>query len=62
MWRAVNAGPSRPLLPLHANPDPRCPVGCCIHGVLGAAFGAAEQALEQALARTTLADLLAGVA
>ena len=61
VWRAVNPGPGRPLLPLHANPDPMCPVGCRVHAVLGQAFSAAERALERALARTTLADLLTGV-
>ena len=61
VWRAVNPGPPRPLLPLHANPDPLCPVGCRVHAVLGEAFGAAERALERALARTSLADLLSGV-
>lgn len=61
VWRAVQSDADRPLLPLHANPDPACPVGCRVHAVLGAAFGTAEQALEAALARTTLADLLHGV-
>ena len=62
VWRAVNSGSVRPLLPLHANPDPGCPVGCRVHAVLGEAFGIAERELERALARTTLADLLHGVA
>ena len=62
IWRAVNSGSERPLLPLHANPDPRCPVGCRVHAVLGEAFGTAQRALEAALARTTLSDLLHGVA
>ena len=62
VWRAVNSGSARPLLPLHANPDPDCPVGCRVHAVLGEAFGVAERELERALARTTLADLLHGVA
>ena len=61
VWRAVNCGAGKPLLPLHANPDPGCPVGCRVHMVLGQAFGAAERALEAALSRTTLADLLHGV-
>ena len=62
VWRAVNSGSGRPLLPLHANPDPGCPVGCRVHAVLGEAFGTAERELERALARTTLADLLGHVA
>ncbi len=62
IWRAVNSGSARPLLPLHANPDLQCPVGCRVHSVLGEAFGTAERALEQALAQTTLADLRQSVA
>lgn len=62
VWRAVNSGDDRPLLPLHANPDQQCRVGCRVHAVLGEAFGTAERALERALARTTLADLLHSVA
>ena len=58
VWRAVHARAEGPLLPLHANPDTRCPVGCRVHAVLGEAFGQAERSLERALARTTLADLL----
>ena len=61
VWRAVHSDARRPLLPIHANPDPCCAVGARVHAVLGEAFHAAEQALEQALAKTTLADLLQGV-
>ena len=52
---------TRPLLPIHANPDPRCAIGRRVQSVLGEAFQAAEQALEQALGKATLADLLQGV-
>ena len=62
VWRAMHSRADGPLLPLHANPDPRCPVGCRVHAVLGEAFGTAEHALERALSRTTLADLLHDVA
>ena len=58
VWRAVNPGQSRPLLPLHARPDPACPVGRNVHAVLGQAFGAAESALQETLGRTTLASLV----
>lgn len=58
VWRAVNPGRTRPLLPLHARPDPACPVGRNVHLVLGQAFGAAEAALHEALGRTTLASLV----
>ena len=58
VWRAVNPGPCRPLLPLHGQPDLNCPVGSSVHAVLGQAFGAAETALQEALGRTTLASLV----
>lgn len=58
VWRAVNPGQDRPLLPLHARPDPACPVGRSVHTVLGQAFGAAEGALHESLGRTTLASLI----
>ncbi|HYZ63684.1 MAG TPA: Rrf2 family transcriptional regulator [Acetobacteraceae bacterium] len=61
VWRAVHADGSRPLLPLHASPDPACPVGRAVHHVLGAAFEMAEAAMEQALHGTTLASLVRGV-
>ena len=60
VWHAVHSG-TRPLLPIHANPDPRCAIGRRIQSVLGEAFLAAEQALEQSLGKATLADLLQGV-
>ncbi len=58
LWRAVNPGRDRPLLPLHARPDPACPVGGSVHAILGQTFGAAESALHEALGRTTLATLV----
>ncbi len=58
VWQAVNPGAPRPLLPVHANPDQACPVGCRVQSVLSDAFGAAEQALQGALGQTTLDHLL----
>lgn len=46
---------------LHERPDPRCPVGRCIQALLTERFGEATDALQHTLARTTLADMLAGV-
>ena len=60
VWRAVHSE-TRPLLPIHANPDPCCIIGRRVQAVLGEAFQAAENALEEALGQTTLADLLQGV-
>jgi DNA-binding IscR family transcriptional regulator len=62
VWRAVNPGCGRPLLPVHARPDPHCPVGARVQLVLGQAFGAAEAALHEALGRTTLASLVGQLA
>src|SRR3954471_9815070 len=42
IWRAMQGGVTRPLLPLHASPDQECPVGREVHSVLGGAFEAAE--------------------
>jgi hypothetical protein len=58
----VHSEEQRPLLPLHANPDPCCPISARVRQVLSEAFGSAERALESALAKTTLAELLQGVA
>ncbi len=53
VWLAVN--PVRlPLLPLHANPDPECPVGRHVPSIFGERFGAAEIAMRDALAAITL--------
>jgi Rrf2 family protein len=61
VWRAMQAGATRPLLPLHAAPDQRCLVGREIHSLLGAAFREAEQSMEQGLRRTTLESLVRGL-
>ena len=61
VWRAVNPGVCRPLLPVHPDPNRACAVGGSIHAVLGEAFAAAEAAMQASLSRTTLADLLGGL-
>lgn len=66
VWRAVNSERTSRLLPLHARPNPECPVGRRVHAVLGPAFAVAERALGDALSATTLdrlvSDLAAGSA
>ena len=53
VWVAVN--PVRlPLLPLHANPDPECPVGRHVPTILSERFETAELAMRGALAAITL--------
>ena len=58
VWRAMQSGVGRPLLPLHASPAQHCPVGREVHSLIGSAFEAAEHAMEQALGRTTLDSLV----
>ena len=55
VYRAV--GEDRDVIPLHPEPNPRCPVGHHMHAVLTARFDAAERALEAELARTSISDL-----
>lgn len=42
---------------LHDRPNPKCPVGRNINGVLKARIAAAEKALHDQLAQTTIADM-----
>lgn len=59
VWRAMNPAPAPPLLPLHARPDPGCPVGSQMPWLLTETFSNAETAMRGALARTSLADMMA---
>lgn len=58
VWRAMNPPPTGPLLPLHASPDPGCPVGSQVPWLLTETFFSAETAMRGALARTSLADMM----
>lgn len=59
VYRAVEGGP---LFPLHASPNPRCPVGGRVGGVLAQRFESARQALEAELGGATVADMLRAIA
>ncbi len=61
VWRAVNAHPCRPLLPIHNLSDPDCAVGRRVRGVLVDAFGHAEAEFEAALSRLALDQLSEGL-
>jgi Rrf2 family protein len=50
------------LLPLHADPDPRCPVGGAICLALLAPFAMAEATMVDALRTTSIATVAASVA
>jgi len=59
VYKAVEEGQ---VLSLHKNPpNPRCPVGRNIGGVLSRIFGEAESAMEATLRRRTLADVVGSV-
>lgn len=45
------------VLALHEKPNPKCPVGRNIHGVLQETFSPAEAAFQARLAQTTVADM-----
>jgi len=59
VYRAAEAPNS--MLKIHAHPNPACPVGARIQGVLDDVFGQAQAALEQRLAHTTLAEVSASL-
>lgn len=55
VYRAVQAPGS--VLKMHQKPNPRCPVGARIQGVLDDVFAQAQAALEAQLAGVSLADV-----
>ncbi|GAB4234932.1 MAG: Rrf2 family transcriptional regulator [Acidobacteriota bacterium] len=55
IYRAVRSGD---LLAVHPSPNPQCPVGRSIQGILGAYYRRAERVLEAELERATVTDLL----
>lgn len=58
IYRAVEHGE---LFAMHEAPNPRCPVGRSINGVLTAHFNRAEAAMLRELDRTTIADIASAV-
>lgn len=59
VYRAVDEDAD--VIPLHQAPNPKCPVGRNIHGVLEKRVERAERALHGELARTTIAELAGDV-
>jgi Rrf2 family protein len=59
VYRAVDE--DRDVIPIHPTPNPKCPVGRNIQGLLESRIDAAERALETELARTTVAELATDV-
>lgn len=62
VWHAMNPAPAPPLLPLHARPDPACPIGSQMPWLLAETFLGAERAMRKALADTSIADMVARLA
>jgi Rrf2 family protein len=60
VYRAVNV--DEEVIPVHASPNPKCPVGRNIQAVLEKRIHAAEQALERELEKTTIAELSRDIA
>ncbi len=50
------------LISIHEAPNPKCPVGRNIQGLLEGRVSAVQRAVETELARTTIADLASDVA
>ena len=55
--RAVEGTEPGQLFRFHANPNPQCPVGRQIHGVLDKHLLQAQEAFESSLAAVPIADL-----
>ena len=58
VFRAVD---DAEVIPIHLGPNPKCPVGREIAGVLQVHIASAERALFDELGATTIADLATGV-
>ena len=59
VYRAVDSiGPSGQLFSFHDNPNPACPVGRNIHGILDQSLEDVQMAMEKELEKKTLAGIL----
>jgi Rrf2 family protein len=56
IFRAVE--PQEPLFHFHEHPNPECPVGSRVHGVLDSKLDSVQSAMEGSLAAVTLKNLL----
>ena len=57
VYRAVGCVEENTLFHFHENPNPACPVGRNIHGVLDERLVKVQKAMERELASMTLADV-----
>lgn len=58
IYQAVNPIKDRKLFKIHANSEPRCPVGGNIIMLLTPVFSSAQSAMESDLSKRTLQDIL----
>ena len=59
VYRAVDSiGPSGQLFSFHGHPNPACPVGRNIHGILDQSLEDVQMAMEKELEKKTLAGIL----
>ena len=60
VYQAVDSlGATGQLFSFHEHPNPSCPIGKNIHGVLDHQLEAAQKAMEDTLSQTTLAEVVA---
>ena len=58
VYRAVDCMEKDSMFHFHENPNPACPVGKNIHGVLDGHLAAAQAAMENELKKVTLSTLV----
>ena len=62
VYKAVGSVEDGQLFQIHENPNPECPVGANIQGVVNVALCGAQDAMEGVLQKITLADITKNLA
>ena len=57
IYKAVECAPEEELFHFHENPNPKCPVGKNIHGILDKRLLEVQSAMEEKLSKMTLEDV-----
>lgn len=57
VYRAVECTPEEELFHFHENPNPKCPVGKNIHGILDKRLLEVQSAMKEKLSKMTLEDV-----
>lgn len=61
VYRAVDVVEEGELFQIHENPNPKCPIGANIQGVLEIILAKAEKAMEEVLRNVTMEDIVLGL-